>query len=95
MSPMKIDAVLRKKIKTAVLTQLKKEEEEKAFLISPYEIKENELKPFYEVFPFLREKHLETRRDESLLAGFILKWGSKIIDASLAGRINNLVNKAL
>lgn len=92
---MKINQSLRKKIKTAIITEIKKEELKNAVLITPYPLDQNRITVFYEVFPFLKQKKIETICDEKLIAGFILKWESKIIDASLSGRINALVKNNL
>lgn len=80
-------------MKLAALNELKKEEVQNALLITPYPLTEAQMAFFLAAFPFLQKMKIEKNYDSSLIAGFILKWDSKIIDASLRGRIDALVGR--
>lgn len=90
---MKINQSVRKKIRDIVIREVKKEEIGKATLTTPYELTTEDLGLFYNVFPFLQTKQLEKICDKKLIAGFILKWDSKILDLSLVGRIDRLLRQ--
>lgn len=85
---MKIDSMLRKKIKQRVIQEIKKEAEKKAFLITPYTLDNQEYAKILHAFPFLARYEVQQVQDKSIIAGFVLKWGSKILDASFAGRLD-------
>lgn len=91
---MKIDRALRTKIKQHVLEELKKEEKKRAVLITPYVLTDTEVNDIVDTLPFLQGREIEKREDKTLIAGFIITWGSKILDASLAGRLNAVTAQA-
>lgn len=90
---MRIDATLRKKIKRHVLEELKKEEKKSAVLITPYVLTDKETNDIVANLPFLHGREIERREDKALIAGFVVTWGSKILDASLAGRLDKVATQ--
>lgn len=90
---MRIDAALRKKIKRHVLEELKKEEKKSAVLITPYVLTDKETNDIVANLPFLNGREIERREDKALIAGFVVTWGSKILDASLAGRLDKVTTQ--
>lgn len=89
---MKIDLTVRKKIKQRVLQEIRKEDEKKAFLITPYILNNQEYEKILHTFPFLAQYEVQQVQDKHLIAGFVVKWGSKILDASLATRLDTYAN---
>ncbi|HLD26591.1 MAG TPA: F0F1 ATP synthase subunit delta [Patescibacteria group bacterium] len=87
---MKISQSLRAKIKQQVILELKKEEKKSAVLITSYAFTDKEVNDIIEILPFLRGCEIEKREDKSIIAGFIVSWGSKILDVSLAGRLDTV-----
>lgn len=87
---MKINPAIREKIKKKVIGEIKRLEKKKALLITPYILDTEEYAKFIDALPFLQEKEVEKIQDKTIIAGFIVKWDSKILDASFATRVNTL-----
>lgn len=87
---MRINLTLKKEIEKIILAKIKGEGKKKAIIITPYQLKQEDYLRFYENFPFLKEKEIQNITDETLLGGFILRYDSIIIDASISGKINKL-----
>lgn len=88
---MKIDPKVKNELKIKLkdaLANIKK----RITVISSYKLNETDINELYEVFPQLRQAQVDYLVDEDLIAGFIIKIGSKVIDLSLKGRLQNLKN---
>ncbi|OGK14676.1 hypothetical protein A3C98_03700 [Candidatus Roizmanbacteria bacterium RIFCSPHIGHO2_02_FULL_37_15] len=89
---MKIDKSIKESLKK-YLAELLKKEKEKITLISAYPLDNTELSPLYEYIPDLKESQISFVIDKKILAGVVIKIGSKVIDLSLSDRLNQLRNK--
>lgn len=62
----------------------------KTVIVSPYKLGEEEIRSIEEKFAFIKGTTIENTVDESILAGVIIRSGSKIVDISLASKLRNL-----
>ena len=90
---MKIDEGLKKQIKKRIFAQLQEEKQSHLVIVTPYPLTVDQQESILQHFPQFRKMQVENEIDKKILGGFILKIGSTIIDASIQGRITNLVHK--
>jgi len=83
---MKIKPRLKEELRKYLLNKLR-EESKKATLISSHKLTSEQVDEIKLKFPSIKEKKLELKVDEDLLAGFILKEGSKITDLSIKSKL--------
>ncbi|OGK31193.1 hypothetical protein A3F29_01715 [Candidatus Roizmanbacteria bacterium RIFCSPHIGHO2_12_FULL_33_9] len=83
---MKIKPRLKEELRKYLLNKLS-EESKKATLISSHKLTSEQVDEIKLKFPSIKEKKLELKIDEDLLAGFILKEGSKITDLSIKTKL--------
>jgi len=83
---MKIKPRLKEELRKYLLNKLN-EESKKATLISSHKLTSEQVDEIKLKFPSIKEKKLELKIDEDLLAGFILKEGSKITDLSIKTKL--------
>lgn len=57
---------------------------------APYKLSESEIKEMQKTFDFMKGADIVVVEDKSLLAGFIITFGSKMIDLSLKNELQNL-----
>lgn len=89
---MKIDPNLKKDLKEYLQLRLK-EQNQVVHLISSYEFGEDELAALKSALPMLGKAHIIKTTDPTILGGFILKFGSKMIDLSLKSELQKLQQK--
>lgn len=86
---MRVKPRLKEEVKK-FLRQKQEEEENKVIITTPYRLNEQDLKQVLDSFPDLKEKRAEQIIDDSLIAGIVIKHGSKITDLSLKQYLTNL-----
>lgn len=64
----------------------------KAIIESAYKLNENEISELIKKFPLMVNKEIENKIDTSLFAGVIINVGTKRLDLSLNGGLQNLKN---
>ena len=88
---MKIDTNIKENLKK-YLAELLKNEKEKVTVISAYTLNNDELAALYKYIPRLKNSQINFAINENVIAGVVIKIGSKVIDLTLGGRLNNLKN---
>lgn len=86
---MKIKPRLKEDLKKFLLLKLK-EEAKIVTLIASHKLTTEQVSEIKNLFPRIKEKQLKLQIDESLMAGFIIKEGSKITDLSLKSNLNKI-----
>lgn len=89
---MVIDVSIKEDIKK-YLESRSKETKDKGIIISAYKMSPDELENVKNSFNFLKGYRLSNRIDTKIIGGFIIKFGSKIIDLSLKTSLNNFKRK--
>ncbi|OGK38134.1 hypothetical protein A3F03_05050 [Candidatus Roizmanbacteria bacterium RIFCSPHIGHO2_12_FULL_41_11] len=86
---MKINPALKEELKRYLRNRLQSSNK-RVVITSPYLMGDQDLRKIQEKFPFLREAKIITEVDKSLIGGFIIKFGSKMIDLSLRSELQSL-----
>lgn len=86
---MKIKPRLKEDLRKYLLLKLG-EEAKNVTIISSHKLTNEEVENIKLVFPNIRNKRIKIEIDENLMAGFIIKEGSKIIDLSLKSSLNKI-----
>lgn len=88
---MHFDPKLKNELKDFVLQKMHKQAQ-RVQILSPYPLSQEELSLVKKELPFLQEAELENVVDKTLLAGIVLKFGSKMIDLSVKGELRHIKN---
>jgi F0F1-type ATP synthase delta subunit len=83
---MKIKPRLKEELRKYILNKLRNESK-KATLISSHKLTQEQIDEIKIKFPRLMGKKISLVTDDELLAGFIIKEGSKITDLSLRAKL--------
>ncbi len=75
---------------TRYRAKLKKAEPLKAVITTPYQLSEEELTVLKKQFPQIAEVPIEQVINPALIAGLVIKIGTKRIDLSLSSGLHNL-----
>ena len=86
---MKIKQRLKEDLKKFLFLKLG-EESKVVTLISSHKLTNEQIEDIKERFPRIKNKEIILEIKENLMAGFILKEGSKITDLSLKSNLNNI-----
>lgn len=86
---MKIKPEIKEDIRKFIREKLQRKQQE-ATIVAPYKLEEEDLKELIAQFPHLKDKKVTVLVDSNLIAGFIIKQGTKVLDLSLVQRIKNL-----
>jgi len=87
---------LSKQIKEELRLYLKdrlSEREVRTQIFAPYELSQAEVEDIKLRVSIIRNSDVDVIVDKSILAGIIIKHGSKLIDYSLKSKLDNLFNK--
>ena len=90
---MKIHGYIKENLKKRLIEDLEKEKG-RIIVYSAYVLSEDEKNLLYTKIPQLKGAYIEFVTNISLIAGVIIKIGSKVIDLSLRGQLNNLAQIA-
>ncbi|MEK7070949.1 MAG: F0F1 ATP synthase subunit delta [Patescibacteria group bacterium] len=88
---MKLTSRLKEDIKKYIL-QRQKAQRDKVKIIAAYKLSQDEIDSLKKSFASFISSEPEVVIDPQILAGVILRKGSKVIDLSLTGKINKLQN---
>jgi F0F1-type ATP synthase delta subunit len=86
---MKIKPEIKEEIKRIIHEKLQSKQQE-VTIVAPYRLSSDELQEIFKQLPQLEGKKIVTVVDPSLIAGIIIKQGTKVLDLSIAERVRNL-----
>lgn len=86
---MKIDPVLKDELKK-YLEQKMSQKETVVTLVAPYHLQDDEIEAIRRKIPMLRNAKIVQEQDKNLLGGFLIKFGSKMIDLSIKSELQKL-----
>lgn len=86
---MKIDKKIKEDLRK-YLDELLTRQKENVTVFSAYPLEEKELALLYNSVPRLRKSNINFVIDNKILAGIVIKVGSKVIDLTINERLNNL-----
>ncbi len=90
---MHIDPVLKDELKQYMLDRMS-QSKRKVKIISAYELSRDEMDAIVLKFPEIGNAEMENKVDANIIAGFIVKFGTKRIDLSLKRRLEE-INQSL
>lgn len=88
---MKIDPKIKFELKLKledVLASAKK----KVMVISAYKLNDKDIEDLKRTITGLSQSQVEYKVESDLIAGYVIKVGSKVVDLSLKGRLQSLKN---
>lgn len=86
---MKISSLMKEELKKHFLAKLKEKSEE-VTVVSAYPLSASEIAGIKKMVPDLKTAKVHNEVDEKLIAGYIIRKGSKMIDLSLQQRLSKL-----
>lgn len=92
---MRIDPSFKKKLRKHVTEKIAEEDQMTVVLQTPFPLSSAERELIFAKFPQLRSLSIQNEVKKDLIGGFILKYRSKIIDASLKTKIMSVVNSLI
>ena len=90
---MHIDPGLKEELKQYLLQKMH-DTKKKVTVVSAYRLEKHEMDTIIHQFDYLEHAKIDNEVDSSILAGFVIKFGTKRIDVSLKRRIDD-VNASL
>ena len=91
---MKINAAFKAKLKKNLLAQIKNPRDRDVVVTSAFPLSQGELSSLSKA-DFLKDAQLVNKIDESLIGGIIIADGSRIIDLSVKGKMNDIIDSLL
>lgn len=88
---MKISPDIKENLKK-YLDELIKKEKERITLISAYPLTDQEMSTLFQFVPRLKSSQINFSINKKVIAGVVIKIGSKVIDLSLSGQLIKLRN---
>jgi len=92
---MKIDAAVKSDLRKKIMKELKSPQNRTVTVRSAYPMSNAELTQLQKTLPEMQSAHLTNEVDPEIIAGMIIIDGSKIIDYSIKGRLDELVSSLL
>ncbi len=85
---MKIDPKIKKDLKERLRQEMEQKRRE-VTVVAAYKVDAEEVKALKEKVPLLRVGVVKWVVDSSLIAGYVVKMGSKVLDLSLQGQLQS------
>lgn len=85
---MELTPALKQKLKALISEKVRELAEQQVVITSAVALSEAQKKAFAATFPKLKGAPVTYKHDSSLIAGFVIEFGSSVIDASLASQID-------
>lgn len=85
---MKIDPQIKKDLKERLKMDLEAKKQE-VTVVSAYKLDVTEAKNLLNRFPSLKGSKVKYEIDSAIIAGYIVKIGSKVIDMSVSGQLQS------
>ena len=86
---MHIDPALKEELKQYLLRKMH-DTKMRVTVVSAYPLQKHEIDDLIRKFDYLEHAHLDNEVDSSILAGFVIKFGTKMIDVSLRRKLEEV-----
>jgi len=86
---MKISSLMKDELKRHFLAKIKEKNEE-VTIVSAYSLSKTEVETLKRLLPAIKSSKINNEVDESLIAGYIIRKGSKMMDLSLQHQLRKL-----
>lgn len=85
---MELTPALRLKLKSLISEKVRELADQQIVITSAVTLSDSQKKDFVAAFPKLKGASVTYKQDTALIAGFVIEFGSSVIDASLASQID-------
>lgn len=85
---MKIDPKIKKDLRERLRQDLEQKKRQ-ITVVSAYKISSDEIKALKDKVPMLKTGEIRWVTDSSIIAGYVVKVGSQVLDLSLQGQLQN------
>ncbi len=89
---MKIDTNLKEDLKQYIQNRMS-HQKSIVTLVSPYTLSAEEISSLTANLPLLQDAEIKQEKDTDIMAGVVIKFGSKMIDLSLKSELQKLQQK--
>lgn len=89
---MELSSSIKKKLKSVIAQKIRELGEKQITIKTTYPLSGTEKKLFFSKFPNLKSGTVTYKTEKSIIGGFIVEFGSTIIDASLSSHIDALTS---
>jgi len=86
---MKINSLMKDELKKHFLEKIKEKNDE-VTIVSAYSLSKSEIDDLKSTLPEIKSAKVNNEVDETLIAGYIIRKGSKMIDLSLQQQLRKL-----
>lgn len=83
-----IDSTIKEEIRKYLLERMTKDTLT-AVVYTPYKLSQNEINSVKKELPFFSKYRIINLVDKDIISGFIIKFGTKIIDVSMRNQLKN------
>lgn len=85
---MELTPALKQKLKSLISEKVRELADQQIVITSAVALSDSQKKDFVAAFPKLKGSPVTYKNDSALIAGFVIEFGSSVIDASLASQID-------
>lgn len=85
---MDLTPALKQKLKSLVSEKVRELAQQHVVVTTAVALSESQKRTFHQSFPKLSTAAVTYKQDSALIAGFVIEFGSSVIDASLASQID-------
>ncbi len=82
---------IKKQVREFIQQKIK-EEKNKAVIYAPYKLSQEEIEELKRKFPVLKNRKIEVKIDREILAGFLIRIGSYVLDFTVNDRLKSFKN---
>lgn len=91
---MKLNPQIKQELKEYVSKRLR-DNTPPVEVVSPYKLSDRELNSLKENISILKQAQITNLIDPTIMAGVVIKFGSKMIDLSIKGELQSIKNRIL
>lgn len=89
---MNIDPALKEDLKSYLLNKLKTKQKPKVVVKAPYELSSQDIDTLTKKIDLLSEAEITVVVDTTIMAGFLIQFGSSVIDLTLNAELQTLAH---
>ncbi|MFA9288429.1 MAG: F0F1 ATP synthase subunit delta [Weeksellaceae bacterium] len=87
---MKIDPELKQDLRKYLKSRMDAEQQAQVTIVAPHKLSKEDVKSLQQKFPMLAKAEITQEIDTALIAGVVIRFGSRMIDLSLQSQLQKL-----
>lgn len=88
---MKIDPAIKKDLEKRLKEDLATKKSQ-VTIVSAYKLNPKDAEEIFKKFPSIKKSNIKYKIDESIIAGYVIKVGSRVVDISVKGQLESFKN---